>query len=333
MGLCAGKESKQGPTPEMLRTFYKLLFIMTGDLNSGTFGPLVNKSQDDVGILQDFMAFGANYLTPRGVWVMGDGFAQCQTQSGGVYPAHTTLLQTYLATVLRDGSYQAVSGNTNDVADLLPTSIIAAGDDIYGVQNSCVWSNDLLSVNTAVPGATAASYYQNYGPNGPYVASVYAPSSVSHPYVTLVDGWEIDHLRSRFDETSMGRHVYFINVMTNVFGSICPFTAAPTVDVPNNTARTVNFLGNVWGNPMVTGGKATVRFCVAKSDRGEVKVYDVTGRLMKSLADRSFPAGEHSLTWDGSNDQGQVVARGVYFTQVKFVNSRFVDAKKVTVLK
>ena len=54
---------------------------------------------------------------------------------------------------------------------------------------------------------------------------------------------------------------------------------------------------------------------------------------MKSLADRTFQAGEHSLIWDGSNDQGQVVSRGVYFTQVKFINSRFVDAKKVTVLK
>ena len=103
--------------------------------------------------------------------------------------------------------------------------------------------------------------------------------------------------------------------------------------MPTNTARTVDFLGNVWGNPMVAGGKAAVHFGLAKQDRVEVKVYDVTGRLVRSLADRTFQAGEHSLTWDGTNDQGQVVSRGVYFTQVKFINSRFVDAKKVTVLK
>ena len=64
-----------------------------------------------------------------------------------------------------------------------------------------------------------------------------------------------------------------------------------------------------------------------------MKVYDVTGRLVRTLADETFQAGEQSLIWDGTNDQGQMVARGVYFTQVKFINSRFVDAKKVTVLK
>jgi len=334
MGYATGKQSMQGPTPEMLRTYYKIVMLLSGDLNSGILGPFVNRSQNDVALLEDFMSFGANYLSPRGVFIQGDGFVQSETQSGGVDPAHTTLLSTYLATVLRDGSYQGVSGNTNDVADLIPTSVVSPRGDVFGVQNSCLFSNDLLTVNTSVPGATAGSYYQNYGTNGPYVASVYAPSNSSHPYVTLMDGWEIEHLRSRFDESNFGRLVYFIDVFTNVFGSICAVNGTPTVDVPNNTAgpRLVNFVGNVRNNPL-SAGQATVNFGLARKDRVEVNVFDVTGRKVRTLAAREFQAGEHTLTWDGTNDQGQVVARGVYFTQVKFINSRFVDAKKVTVLK
>jgi hypothetical protein len=179
-----------------------------------------------------------------------------------------------------------------------------------------------------------ASYYQNLGPNGPYIAGVYAPSNAQHPYVTLMDPWDQNHLRARFGNTSIGRQDYFMEVLVNVFGSVCT-TYMPCGlcgDVPANTARTVNFLDNIWGNPMVSGS-ATVSFGLAKTDRVEIKVYDVTGRLVKTLANRGFDAGAHTLVWDGTSDQGQRVARGVYFTQVKFVNSRFVDAKKVTVLK
>ena len=114
---------------------------------------------------------------------------------------------------------------------------------------------------------------------------------------------------------------------------ICGYTPAPQLDVPLNTIENVNFLDNIWGNPMRTGGSAVVSFSLAKKDRVEIKVYDVTGRQVRTLADRTFEAGPQQVRWDGTNDQGQRVARGVYFTQVKFVGSRFVEAKKVTVLK
>ena len=39
MGFAAGRESKQGPTPEMLRTYYRVVSILSGDLTSGVLGP------------------------------------------------------------------------------------------------------------------------------------------------------------------------------------------------------------------------------------------------------------------------------------------------------
>ncbi|MBI5711294.1 MAG: hypothetical protein HZC42_13500 [Candidatus Eisenbacteria bacterium] len=337
MGLMTGKQAMQGPTPEVLRTYYKILMILTGDLTSGVLGPFTNRSQNDVALLEDFMAFGANPLAPRGVFVQGDGFAQSETQTAGIDPAHLTLLSTYLALSLRDPSYQSVSGNLNDVADLLPTSVVDLDGDVFGVRNNCLFSNDIYLVNGAVSGATVGSYYQSAGvpiPGAaPFIASVYAPSTVSHPYVTLVDGWEIEHLTSRFDENAMGRIWYFFDVFNRVFASICAVAGTPTVDVPQNTggSKLVNFM-NLRNNPL-SSGTAAVHFGLTRTDRVQVKVYDVSGRLVRNLADRTFSPGVHDLVWDGSNDAGQQVARGVYFTQVKFVNSRFVDAKKLTVLK
>jgi hypothetical protein len=328
MGLMAGKYDRHGPTPEMMRTYYKMLFIMSGDLNTSFFGLDTDRGQDDIALVVDFLTFNANENQPRGLWVMGNGFVEANS----VLPANQTFLTNNLAVSLRDPSYYALSGSTNRFPDMTPQSVVTTSGAIYCVENSCLFTNDVLTVNTGVSGATAGGLYQNLGASGPYNSGVYAPSSSGHPYVTEVDGYDMWNLFSRHGGNTVGRLQYFINVLTTVFGSICPFTPA-AVEVPNQTARTVNFLGNVWGNPMVSGGRAYVHFGLAKPDRVQVKVYDVTGRLVRSLADRNFQAGEYQLPWDGTNDQGQVVSRGVYFTQVKFINSRFEDAKKVTVLK
>jgi hypothetical protein len=330
MGLATGKFGRQAPTPEMLRTYYKLIYLMSGDLNASILGPVTDRGSDDVGILTDFLTYGADYLHPRGLWVMGDGFVESEKASGG---AHLTFLSSQLACSLRDPSYYDLSGSAVLFPDLIATTVISPKNHIFTAQNSCVWTNDVLNVNAAVPGATVADYYQNLGSNGPYIASVYAPSSTDHPYVTLIDGYDLMHLKARYGNTGIGRQVYFMDVLVNVFGSICPFVPTPTIDVPENTARNVDFLENVWGNPMRAGGAAIVSFSLAKKDRVEIKVYDVAGRLVRTLADRSFEAGPQQVRWDGTSDQGQRVARGVYFTQVKFAGSRFVDAKKVTVLK
>ena len=75
-------------------------------------------------------------------------------------------------------------------------------------------------------------------------------------------------------------------------------------------------------------GTSVVRFGVAKAGRVQVTIYDVTGRKIKNLADRVFQAGEHSLQWDGTDDDGSKVARGVYFVR----SSVQKDAGRIIVL-
>jgi hypothetical protein len=333
MGYLAGKEDRHGPTPEMLRTYYKMVLWMSGDLNTTVLGPDANIGQDDVGLLEDFLSYNADKDAPRAFWAIGNGFVQSEDWKDTW--VHTEFVTNYLGVSLRDASYFAIQGQASAIkqTDLTPTSVITTGGEVYSTTNTCLWTNDVLRVNSGVEGATPASYYEPIGANYPYVAGVYAPSNDGHPYITLVDGFDFNTLFSHGSDNTVGRLQYFMNVLVNTFGSICAFEPELTVDVPTNTVRNVDFLGNVWGNPMVAGGKATVHFGLAKADRVEIKVYDVTGRLVKSLANRNFNAGEHTLVWDGTNDQGRTVSRGVYFTQVKFIGSRFVDAKKVTVLK
>ncbi len=51
-------------------------------------------------------------------------------------------------------------------------------------------------------------------------------------------------------------------------------------------------------------------------DRVQVHLHDVAGRLISTLADGDYPAGNHQVTWDGIADDGESVAAGLYFVKV-----------------
>jgi hypothetical protein len=47
-----------------------------------------------------------------------------------------------------------------------------------------------------------------------------------------------------------------------------------------------------------------------------LKVYDIQGRLVKTLVDDRIPMGTYRSVWDGTNDDGQPVASGTYIARV-----------------
>ena len=49
----------------------------------------------------------------------------------------------------------------------------------------------------------------------------------------------------------------------------------------------------------------------------DIGVYNVAGRLVKSLARTSMPAGRHTATWNGTDEGGARVPGGVYFVRVR----------------
>ncbi len=60
-----------------------------------------------------------------------------------------------------------------------------------------------------------------------------------------------------------------------------------------------------------------VSFTVPKWEKVEVRVYDVSGRFVRTLADGTFEPGTHSISWDGTNEGGRDVGSGVYFCRMK----------------
>jgi hypothetical protein len=68
------------------------------------------------------------------------------------------------------------------------------------------------------------------------------------------------------------------------------------------------------GNPNPFVESTVIRYAVPQAAPVTLRVYDVTGRVVRVLvASDRVDAGEHRVTWDGTNDQGMAVSSGVYF--------------------
>ena len=63
----------------------------------------------------------------------------------------------------------------------------------------------------------------------------------------------------------------------------------------------------------------------------EFKIYDVSGRLVRTLVQEEQGPGQHLVTWHGVGSSGSVVASGVYFGVLK--TARGADSRKLLLLK
>ena len=76
--------------------------------------------------------------------------------------------------------------------------------------------------------------------------------------------------------------------------------------------------------------KAEIRFTLAQAGHVRIALYDLRGRLVKTILDDQRSAGDHVLTWEGTSERGRV-ASGVYFLKVQATQGE--EVQRVTVLK
>lgn len=83
-------------------------------------------------------------------------------------------------------------------------------------------------------------------------------------------------------------------------------------------------------NPFVA--PTEIAFTVADAGhRVSIRVYDLRGRLVRTLCDDEFEAGLHEVLWDGRSESGSEVASGVYFFRME--SQGFNDQRKLVLLR
>jgi hypothetical protein len=67
--------------------------------------------------------------------------------------------------------------------------------------------------------------------------------------------------------------------------------------------------------------KIWIRYQLSEGSLVRVVIHDVTGNLIKVVHEGYQPAGEKSISWDGSDSNGHKVSAGIYFVQISTVKS------------
>ncbi len=64
----------------------------------------------------------------------------------------------------------------------------------------------------------------------------------------------------------------------------------------------------------------TIQYEIPKTGSVDVAIFDIQGRLVRSLEHTCKQAGTHSVVWDGKNNSEGSISSGTYFCRVSFEN-------------
>ena len=75
----------------------------------------------------------------------------------------------------------------------------------------------------------------------------------------------------------------------------------------------------------------TIMYEIPKNGKVEVNIFDMNGKLIKSMVNKQQTAGYHKVVWNGLNKSGQKVASGFYIYTIKY--NKTITSKKMLLIK
>ncbi len=83
--------------------------------------------------------------------------------------------------------------------------------------------------------------------------------------------------------------------------------------------------------PNPFGQMTNIKYQIAKSGDVSLKVYNIAGQLVKTLANGNHTSGHYSANWDGKDEKGAKAASGIYIYRIQA--GEYVNTKKLVILK
>jgi spore coat protein A len=150
---------------------------------------------------------------------------------------------------------------------------------------------------------------------------------------------EVTRIIAKFDRS--GRYVWHCHILSHEDHEMMrPYYVGPMPAAPGMQLA----LSDVSGEGTVTAGislaqnnpnpfnpETTIRFQLPAQAHVEMKIFNVNGQLVRTLANQEFGAGEHEVNWNGKDNAGNPLASGVYF--YRLVSGSFTKTKKMAMLK
>jgi hypothetical protein len=268
-----------------------------------------------------------------GLWVCGDDVAF--DLDGLASTPALTLMSTWCGVDFIETSYFNETGGRTGGGIVVPliTGEADAGifvhayvPDMFYAYGGCWVINQFDVLGKAANGKYALSYPVHNATNryAAIASTTLNPSGFN--VQTMWFGFSFQYIRDASNAMApirkhLARDVF--SWMQNACGSPgCePLTPA---DIPSSYRLAQNF-------PNPFNPTTTIKFDMKEKGLVALKIYDVAGRLVRTLANEVRDAGAYSAVWDGRNERGAAVASGIYF--YKMETAGFQATKKLVMLR
>jgi hypothetical protein len=192
---------------------------------------------------------------------------------------------------------EAAPGDTASIEFVVTNTGNAAEQFRLETDDARGWANGLLELD---PLAEAIAILLDPGASTPVTARVVVADGA--------DDGDVDTLMVRAVALSSNGGV-------EISASQTITVDAPTSDVPVVPIAEAPSLRLSGPNPFSSGTE--IRLVLSRPQAWEARVFDIGGRLVRSLGLGTVNAGAHTIPWDGRDDQGSTVPAGVYAIRVR----------------
>lgn len=292
--------------PQYIQVYTSLYYTEDGDewtpYGFDWAGPSVTAIKGDSTLMAPMEKFsGATWGGVVNLWESGDYTISCSGyDSLGI--AHTETAELTCGYSEQEGMVLDITEARLDVED----GSAAPGQMVVLMETGMLG----LSVSSSIPisGAAEAMTGVMAGPVSvsDVAGNLSFPAADAQGAIYRWSGEDWERLESSYYQS--GRMHATIDG-----GGIYAYGQAPGVVSPEVPAEMS--INGSYPNPFVA--QAAISFSLPQAGRATVRVFDLSGRLVRTLADGEMAAADHTLVWDGCDASGNEVGAGVYFCRLE----------------
>ncbi|MCP3974704.1 MAG: T9SS type A sorting domain-containing protein [bacterium] len=309
---------------------YNMIVWDSGGVPGGTITTLAggHKTEDDV-LLTDYIE---NSSHDTGLWVMGDLVGN---DLGNGSPFFHNVLGANLLSASQ--FYDDYTGITVPEVRATHVALQVSGlEPYFWVYGGCPNIRD-FSVVAPSGGLSSETFAWEEDGGTTMVAGILNRDPDGDGNPTSPSGWDnhvaynpFSYIRVRDSDFALSNG-FDLDYARQMVGDVLLLLGlgANTAPDPAGTVPAKTELSGNFPNPF--NPKTTIKFALASEEHVHLSVYDLSGRVVKTLVNGSMLATDHEVVWDGKNENGDRIASGVYF--YKLVAGDYTATEKMVMLK